>query len=92
MAPGLKTLHHIKAATQLRMKMIKVVRTVRTHSILILLVTELRNYRNILVVLLLGILLELLLIVSHHVSYAFYGCKGQVVLLLIVVRGRLYRY
>ena len=38
-------------------------------------------------VLLLGILLELLLIVSHHVSDAFYGCKGQVVLVLIVVKG-----
>ena len=36
-------------------------------------------------VLLLGILLELLLIVSHHVSYEFYGCKGQVLSLLIVV-------
>ena len=43
-------------------------------------------------VLLLGILLELSLIVSHHVSYAFYGYKGQVVLLLIVVRGKLYHY
>ena len=51
-------------------------------------VTKSRNCRNLLVVLLLGKLLELLLIVSHHVSYAFYGCKGQVVLLLIIVRGR----
>ena len=48
------------------------------------------------------ILLELLLIVSHHVSYVFLWmqgagcsvdcCKGQVVLVLIVVRGRLYHY
>ena len=38
-------------------------------------------------VLLLEILLELLLIVSHHVNYAFNGCKGKVVLVLIVVRG-----
>ena len=43
-------------------------------------------------VLLLGILLELLLIVSLHVSYVFYGCKGQVVIVLIVLRGKLYRY
>ena len=43
-------------------------------------------------VLLLRILLESLLIVSHDVSYAFYGRKGQVVLFLIVVRGRLYHY
>ena len=41
-------------------------------------------------VLLLEILLELLLIVSHDVSYVFYVCEGQVVLVLIVVRGRLY--
>ena len=52
--------------------------------------TKSRNYRNLLVVLLLGILLELLLIVSHYISCAVYGCKGQVVLLLIFVRGRLY--
>ena len=43
-------------------------------------------------VLLLGILLELLLIVSHHFNYEFYGCKRQVVLLLIVVKGSLYHY
>ena len=42
--------------------------------------------------LLLGILLKLLLIVSHHVNFAFYGCKGLVVLLFIMVRDRLYHY
>ena len=38
--------------------------------------------------LLLGILLELLSIISYHVSYAFYGCKGASCISIDCCRGQ----